>query len=70
MTVANSGSGSEGGCPPEIVRPQIYLVSDVRLYREGLVACLALQGRLTILGVGGSEVLSIGSRPYGRRSCF
>ena len=55
MTVANSGSGSEGGCPPEIVRPQIYLVSDVRLYREGLVACLALQGRLTILGVGGSE---------------
>jgi two-component system, NarL family, nitrate/nitrite response regulator NarL len=55
MTVANSDSGSEDGCPPEIVRPHIYLVSDVRLYREGLVACLAPQGRLTILGAGGSE---------------
>jgi two-component system nitrate/nitrite response regulator NarL len=55
MTEANSGSGSENGCSPGIVCPQLYLVSDVRLYREGLVACLALQGRLTILGAGGSE---------------
>lgn len=53
-TVATNGLGSGDGCPPASARPRLYLVSDVRLYREGLVARLAPQGRLSVLGAGGS----------------
>jgi DNA-binding NarL/FixJ family response regulator len=33
----------------------IYVVSDVRLYREGLISALAAQSRLKVLGAGSSE---------------
>jgi two-component system nitrate/nitrite response regulator NarL len=35
---------------PEL--PRVYVISDVRLYREGLTA--ALQGQLDVIGAGGS----------------
>jgi DNA-binding NarL/FixJ family response regulator len=34
--------------------PRVYLVSDIRLYREGLIASLMQQSRLNVLGAGGS----------------
>jgi two-component system, NarL family, nitrate/nitrite response regulator NarL len=33
-------------------RPRVYVVSDVRLYREGLTRCLAAQGDLSVIGSG------------------
>jgi DNA-binding NarL/FixJ family response regulator len=33
---------------------RVYLVSDVRLYRDGLISSLARQGQLTLVGAGGS----------------
>jgi DNA-binding NarL/FixJ family response regulator len=35
--------------------PQVYLVSDVRLYREGLLSSLAQRRELDVLGAGGSD---------------
>jgi two-component system, NarL family, nitrate/nitrite response regulator NarL len=35
--------------------PRVYLVSDVRLYREGLIASLARQPRLELVGAAGSS---------------
>jgi len=32
--------------------PRVYVVSDVRLYREGLTRCLAAQGDLSVIGSG------------------
>jgi len=41
-------------------KPRVYVVSDVRLYREGLVATLARQGELDLLGAGCSrDVVSL-----------
>jgi two-component system, NarL family, nitrate/nitrite response regulator NarL len=34
--------------------PRVYVLSDVRLYREGLISNLALRKRLEIVGAGGS----------------
>ena len=43
--------------------PRVYLVSDVRLYREGLTSSLAAQGRLSMIGSGaaGDAVAQIAS---------
>jgi two-component system nitrate/nitrite response regulator NarL len=55
----------ETGCGvPDVYRsvtgtPRVYVVSDVRLYREGLIASLARQSQLDVLGAGCSgDVLS------------
>jgi len=37
------------------VAPRVYLVSDVRLYREGLISSLAQQRQLEPVGAGGSR---------------
>ena len=37
--------------------PRIYVVSDVRLYREGLVSGLGQQVELEVLGAGSSREL-------------
>jgi DNA-binding NarL/FixJ family response regulator len=43
---------------PVPATPRVYVVSDVRLYRDGLVAGLARQSELDVLGAGWSgEVL-------------
>lgn len=34
--------------------PRVYVVSDVRLYREGLISSLARQSELNVLGAGSS----------------
>lgn len=34
--------------------PRVYVLSDVRLYREGLIASLGREGRLSVLGAGPS----------------
>jgi two-component system nitrate/nitrite response regulator NarL len=36
------------------VAPRVYIVSDVRLYREGLISSLARQSYLEVLGAGSS----------------
>jgi DNA-binding NarL/FixJ family response regulator len=41
--------------PPTPASPRVYVVSDVRLYREGLTANLDRDGRLNVLGVGSSD---------------
>jgi DNA-binding NarL/FixJ family response regulator len=44
---------------PAPTPPQVYIVSDVRLYREGLILDLARHGRLNVLGAGSArDVLS------------
>jgi DNA-binding NarL/FixJ family response regulator len=35
--------------------PRVYVVSDVRLHRDGLIAVLARQSELHVLGAGGSS---------------
>lgn len=32
--------------------PRVYIVSDVRLYREGLASCLGSHGELSVVGAG------------------
>jgi two-component system nitrate/nitrite response regulator NarL len=39
---------------PRPVAPRVYIVSDVRLYREGLISSLARQNHLDVLGAGSS----------------
>ena len=60
MSEANSrqilkNSGFE---PTEIIRyrwdiPRVYIVSDVRLYRDGLISSLAMQRQIEVVGAGG-----------------
>jgi len=38
--------------------PRVYVISDVRLYREGLISLLASQTQLDIVGTGGSADFS------------
>jgi two-component system nitrate/nitrite response regulator NarL len=39
----------------DVAPPRVYVVSDVRLYREGLISTLAAQRGLTAVGAGSSE---------------
>jgi DNA-binding NarL/FixJ family response regulator len=49
---------------PEVLVIRVLLVSDVRLYRDGLAQCLAQHDRLDVVGMAGSgaEALDIASR--------
>ncbi len=60
MAESSSGRGPEDDGPILTERmaragPRVYVVSDVRLYREGLVSTLGGQSGLTLLGVGSSD---------------
>jgi two-component system nitrate/nitrite response regulator NarL len=47
------------GVPDACRAPRVYVVSNVRIHREGLVAILAGEGQLDVLGAGNSgDVLS------------
>jgi DNA-binding NarL/FixJ family response regulator len=56
-----SRSLDHAAAAPDDVRQQmpaairVYLLSDVRLYREGLLASLGSQPRLTVVGASGSQ---------------
>jgi two-component system nitrate/nitrite response regulator NarL len=39
----------------KLSRPRVYIVSDVRLHRDGLIAVLARQSELNVLGAGCSS---------------
>lgn len=45
-------AGIDQSTPPA---PRVYIVSDVRLYREGLISGLARQGHLDVVGAGCSS---------------
>jgi two-component system, NarL family, nitrate/nitrite response regulator NarL len=49
-----------GSCTSDVGRnspgaPRVYVVSDVRLYREGLISSLARQGGVEVVGAGSSD---------------
>jgi two-component system nitrate/nitrite response regulator NarL len=48
--IGASAWGDRSG--PHGIRPGVFILSDVRLYREGLALCLSRQSTLAILGVG------------------
>jgi two-component system, NarL family, nitrate/nitrite response regulator NarL len=55
--ISSRGVTETDGSVPDMRRavpavPRVYVVSDVRLYRDGLVASLARQGELNVLGAG------------------
>jgi two-component system nitrate/nitrite response regulator NarL len=51
-SVEDSGFSLSRAHYPVPAVPRVYIVCDVRLYREGLIANLAQEGRLDVLGVG------------------
>jgi hypothetical protein len=54
-SIESSACGVADAYPSIPILPRVYLVSDVRLYRDGLKASLAEQSQLDLLGVGCSE---------------
>lgn len=48
----NAGRRPSGAGPTERIAPSIFIVSDIRLVRDGLVGQLERDGRLTVLGGG------------------
>lgn len=52
--VVDSGPGVADERRTSAAAPRVYLVSDVRLYREGLISSLVRQGGLEVLGAGSS----------------
>jgi two-component system, NarL family, nitrate/nitrite response regulator NarL len=57
--IEDSGSSASDVCGTVPAVPRVYVVSDVRLYRDGLIASLAGESRLDVFGAGGSgDVLS------------
>ena len=50
--IEDSKSGNSALCESVPAAPRVYVVSDVRLFREGLVASLARQSQLDVLGAG------------------
>jgi two-component system, NarL family, nitrate/nitrite response regulator NarL len=55
LRIATSGSSPDNTPRPESELPRVYLVSDVRLYRDGLISSLVRQRQLDVLGAGGSR---------------
>jgi DNA-binding NarL/FixJ family response regulator len=60
QTAIKDGASSTPDVPRlSLVTPRVYIVSDVRLHREGLILGLDRQSQLTVLGAGSSgEVLN------------
>ena len=57
--IKDSASSTPDVLRPSLVTPRVYIVSDVRLHREGLILGLDRQSQLTVLGAGSSgEVLN------------
>ena len=57
--IKDGASGAPDALRPSPVAPRVYIVSDVRLHREGLILGLDRQSQLTVLGAGSSgEVLN------------
>jgi two-component system, NarL family, nitrate/nitrite response regulator NarL len=57
--IIDNGSSVCEVCRDAPEAPRVYVVSDVRLYREGLISSLAQQGGVEVLGAGSScDILS------------
>jgi DNA-binding NarL/FixJ family response regulator len=57
--VKDGASDIPDALKPSLLIPRVYIVSDIRLHREGLILGLDRQSQLTVLGAGSSgEVLN------------
>lgn len=54
IAVKDGSSGARDVLRPALAAPRIYVVSDVRLHREGLILGLSRQSELNVLGAGSS----------------
>src|SRR5688572_12725645 len=53
-----SGPHASLGPTPQHLRPRVFIISDVRLYREGLSLNLTQDGSLQVLGTFGPSALA------------
>jgi DNA-binding NarL/FixJ family response regulator len=53
--VKDGSSGARDAPRPALATPRVYVVTDVRLHREGLILGLSRQSELNVLGAGSSS---------------